>query len=61
MICKCQDDNGNTCGRKMTREEHEQDGICNVCADSLWNLHIIPQILGEKTKPFIHKRDENEK
>ena len=61
MICQCQDDNGNICERKMTEEEYEQDGMCHICADSLWELYALPVLNWKEPKPFIHKRDENEK
>ena len=35
--CKCQDSEGVTCGKEMTSEEVEQDGMCWKCADHVWN------------------------
>lgn len=36
-ICNCQDSAGDICGRVMTKEENDQDGMCGHCADSVWN------------------------
>lgn len=36
MECKCQDSNYSVCGKPMTKQEHEQDGMCGVCADHVW-------------------------
>ena len=58
MICQCQDDNGNICGREMTKEEYEQDGMCNICADALWELYALPVLRGKNTNLFIHNRGE---
>ncbi len=37
VMCKCQDSDGNVCGREMTNQEQDQDGMCWHCADSVWN------------------------
>lgn len=34
--CKCQDSSGKVCGRQMTKEEKEQDGMCCHCADNVF-------------------------
>lgn len=36
MKCECQDSNGDVCGKEMTPEEVEQDGMCYACADNVW-------------------------
>lgn len=35
-VCLCEDDNGTVCGKPLTKEEFEQDGMCGACADWLW-------------------------
>lgn len=35
--CKCQDSGGVVCGKEMTHKEVEQDGMCQTCADHVWN------------------------
>ena len=36
-------------------EEKEQEGMCGVCAESLWDLYVLPLRSGRQTKPFLHK------
>lgn len=36
MECKAQDSAGKICGKTMTKEEIEQDGMCQWCADNIW-------------------------
>jgi len=35
--CECEDSDGVVCGRTMTNEELEQDGMCQTCADNVWS------------------------
>lgn len=35
--CPCQDSTGKVCGKEMTSEEYEQDGMCWNCADNVWS------------------------
>jgi len=37
VVCKCQDSTGEVCGRIITKEEDDQDGMCWHCADNVWN------------------------
>ena len=37
MNCECPDSSGKVCGKGMTTQEFEQDGMCCVCADHVWN------------------------
>lgn len=34
--CVCQDSNGLVCGKEMTKQEYQQDGVCSTCADHVW-------------------------
>ena len=36
LTCPCQDSNGIVCGKKMTKQEAAQDGMCSNCADNVW-------------------------
>ena len=36
MKCKCQDSSGKVCGKEMTEEEYDQDGMCQNCGDELY-------------------------
>jgi len=35
-VCECQDFYGVRCGKVLTDEEFEQDGMCSYCADNVW-------------------------
>lgn len=35
-FCKCQDSSGKVCGKKMTKREKKQDGMCSNCANHVW-------------------------
>ena len=35
--CPYEDDNGNICGKPLTEEEDEGDGMCDHCACVLWH------------------------
>ena len=37
FLCKYENDDGTICNKHMTLKEFEQDGICSVCADKLWD------------------------
>lgn len=37
LICEAEDDNGNSCGRNMSRYQFDQDGMCSRCADLIWH------------------------
>ena len=53
LVCQCEDDNGVKCGRNMSREEFDQDGMCSRCADGLWDTFVQPLSNGKETKPFV--------
>ncbi len=36
MKCLCQDSERKVCGKEMTTEEYEQDGMCDACASEVW-------------------------
>ena len=36
-VCNCEDTTGDVCGRVMTKEENDQDGMCWHCAGNVWN------------------------
>lgn len=36
MKCPCKDSQGHVCGKEMTVEEVEGDGMCGFCADNVW-------------------------
>ena len=36
MQCLCPDSSGKLCVKEMTKEEEEQDGMCDVCACHVW-------------------------
>ncbi len=48
VMCKCQDSAGEVCGRIMTKEEDDQDGMCWHCADNVWNEITSNKISGWK-------------
>ncbi len=35
--CPCEDSAGKVCGKVMSKEEEEQDGMCQRCGDQVWN------------------------
>ncbi len=35
--CQCEDSTGKACGKEMTQEEEDQDGMCQRCGDQVWN------------------------
>jgi len=37
MKCECQDSAGHVCGKEMSKKEYRQDGMCQNCADNVWN------------------------
>ena len=40
--CKFEDDNGTICNAEVSSKQWKQDGICNRCADLLWNNYVLP-------------------
>jgi hypothetical protein len=36
-LCKCEDSRGVMCLKPMTKQEKKQDGMCQNCADHVWN------------------------
>lgn len=36
LKCECQDSAGMPCGKAMTKEEYDQDGMCTKCANHIW-------------------------
>lgn len=36
MKCNTQDSKGNVCGKEITQEEIDQDGMCYNCADNIF-------------------------
>ena len=56
MKCKCEDDRGAVCNKTMSREEHEQDGMCSDCANKLWENFVQPLWSGKPPKEFIHEK-----
>ena len=35
-ICRCEDSEGEVCGKVMKPKEFTQDGMCAACADNVW-------------------------
>lgn len=35
--CQCEDSECQVCGKEMSREELEQDGMCGYCAGNVWH------------------------
>jgi hypothetical protein len=35
--CQCEDSSGNICGKEMSKEEIDRDGMCGNCAGMVWN------------------------
>lgn len=35
-LCKCEDSRGVKCLKPMTKQEEKQDGMCQSCADNVW-------------------------
>lgn len=54
-VCPATDDNGKVCGRKMSKREVKQDGMCGRCADLIWTNFVQPMWNGRSDKPIIFK------
>ena len=37
MRCMCRDSAGRVCGELITEQQHQEDGMCEVCAGHMWN------------------------
>jgi hypothetical protein len=36
-VCLCEDSFSKPHNKQMSNKEYKQDGMCNVCADHVWN------------------------
>jgi len=46
--CPCSDDKGVRCENIMTKKENKQDGMCERCAELVWDWH-------QNDTPVIYK------
>lgn len=54
--CNVADDNDEICGVPISKHQWDQDGMCQTCADAIWNF-FFGSLDDDEPPPIIHPKD----